>query len=463
MKKKPENSKYSSTSQNLFGTDGVRGMANKAPITADIVLRIAQAVGQEFLRDLAHHTVVIGKDTRLSGYMIEPALTAGFISIGMDVVLVGPMPTSAISMLTRTLRADLGVMITASHNPYKDNGLKFFGPDGHKLPDHIEARIEENFAEGPQKALAAPSRLGRARRLDDAQGRYIEFVKNTFPKGLRLDGLRIVVDCAHGAGYKVAPSVFWELGADVIAIGDTPDGCNINKDCGATMPDKLIQTVKEHNADIGIALDGDADRLILVDEIGSIIDGDKILAAIATSWKNQGKLKSNALVATVMSNMGLEKYLHSQGIKMFRSKVGDRYVCSEMRAEGLNLGGEQSGHIICGDYTTTGDGLIAALQVLAVLVDSDKPARSINKIYDPLPQILESVPIDDKTILDSSVFQSVVRECEDSLANEGRILIRPSGTEPLLRIMVEGENTSLLKSTINKIKQALLQSEQKVA
>ncbi|HXO01436.1 MAG TPA: phosphoglucosamine mutase, partial [Stellaceae bacterium] len=374
----------------LFGTDGVRGTANIEPMTPETALKVAMAVGECFRNGTHKHLVVIGKDTRLSGYMLEPALTAGFITMGMDVVLVGPLPTPAIAMLTRSLRADIGVVISASHNPYADNGIKLFGRDGYKLSDELEAKIEASLEKGPSHR-AGPAELGHAKRLDDAGGRYIEFVKQSFPKGLRLDGMRVVVDCAHGAAYKVAPTVFWELGAEVFSVGVSPDGMNINRDCGALSPEQMRQEVLARRADIGIALDGDADRLIVVDERGIILDGDQVMALITTSMANAKQLAGGALVATVMSNLGLERYLGEQGIGLHRTSVGDRYVVEKMRSTGCNVGGEQSGHIILSDYATTGDGLIAALQVMGRIVETGKKASEVCRLFAPVPQLLRNV------------------------------------------------------------------------
>ena len=435
----------------IFGTDGVRGCANQYPMTPDVVLKLAQAVSQEFRKNPGHHGVVIGKDTRLSGYMIEPALTAGFISMGMNVFLVGPLPTPAIAMLTRSLRADLGVMISASHNPAEDNGLKFFGPNGFKLDDAVEKRIEEYFYNGAGDALVSSLNLGHARRLDDAQGRYIEYVKNTFPKGLKLDGLRIVIDCANGAAYKVAPTVFWELGAEIITIGNTPNGININQNCGAMAPQSLIQAVKDHKADLGIALDGDADRVILVDENGCIVDGDYLLAAIATSWKTKNRLRGNGVVATIMSNLGLEHYLTSQNLHLVRTAVGDRYVSEHMRSNGYNVGGEQSGHIILGESSTTGDGLVAALQVLALLVESQKPASSLSSLFRTTPQILKNVSGVRQDHLKDPLVEKMIRDVQEDLRPNGRLVIRPSGTEPILRIMIEGEDQQIIEKFMARL------------
>src|SRR4051812_4724437 len=377
--------------RHLFGTDGIRGTANTDPMTAETALRLGQAAGLLFTRGSHRNRVVIGKDTRLSGYMIEPALTAGFIGAGMDVTLVGPLPTPAIAMLTRSLRADLGVMISASHNPYEDNGIKLFGPDGFKLSDETEAEIEALMDSKFADRLAAPAALGRAARLDDAAGRYIEAAKASFPRGLRLDGLKIVVDCANGAAYRVAPTVLWELGANVIPVGVAPDGFNINKGCGSTVPDNFCAQVVEHGADLGLALDGDADRLLLADEHGELIDGDQILALIARSWQRTGWLRGGGIVATVMSNLGLERFLTGGGLELHRTKVGDRYVVERMRERGMNVGGEQSGHMILSDFATTGDGLVAALQVLGVLVERARPASEVCRVFAPLPQRLRSV------------------------------------------------------------------------
>ncbi len=440
----------------LFGTDGVRGEANVAPMTPDIILRLAQAAGLEFRNGHHRHVVVIGKDTRLSGYMLEPALTAGFISVGMDVILVGPLPTPAVAMLTRSLRADLGVMISASHNPYGDNGVKLFGPEGHKLSDAIEARIEKRMQNFENSDLAPAKTLGRAKRLDDAPGRYIEFIKSTFPQGLRLDGLKIVIDCAHGAAYKIAPTVLWELGAEIIPIGVHPDGCNINLDRGATSPQSMIQAVLEHKADIGIALDGDADRLAICDEKGGLVEGDQLLAMMALAWKKQGLLKGEAVVTTIMSNLGFKNLLESKGFKVIQTPVGDRYVGKAMTEGGCNMGGEPSGHIILSDYGSSGDGLVAALQILAILVRSKKPASEICRVFDPMPQLLENVTLKNPKILNTEEVQGVLKEIEKHLhKNGGEVVIRPSGTEPLVRIMVQGQDEKLLKEILRKVVEAL--------
>lgn len=434
-----------------FGTDGIRGTANSTPMTADVALRVGMAAGRRFLRGDYRHRVVIGKDTRLSGYMIEPALTAGFISVGMDVVLVGPMPTPAVAMLTRSLRADLGVMISASHNPFQDNGIKLFGPDGYKLSDEVELEIEEMMDNGLADGLAPPDRLGRATRLDDAVGRYIEFAKNTFPKGLRLGGMKIVVDCANGAAYRVAPTVLWELEAEVLPIGVSPDGFNINKDCGSTASDLMRAKVVEEGADVGIALDGDADRVVISDEKGELIDGDQLMALIAESLHSRQLLKGDGLVATVMSNLGLERYLRSLGLDLRRTKVGDRYVVECMREQGYNVGGEQSGHIILSDHCTTGDGLIAALQVLAVIAESDKPASEVCRRFDPVPQLLKNVRHKGGRPLDDPAVKLAIAEGETRLNGCGRVLIRESGTEPLVRVMAEGDDETTINGVVDHI------------
>ena len=439
----------------FFGTDGIRGVANREPMTATTALTLAAAAGSYFRRGEHRHRVVIGKDTRLSGYMLEPALTAGFISMGMDVILVGPLPTPAIAMLTPSLRADAGVMISASHNAYQDNGIKLFGPDGNKLSDNIELEIERrmqiDIAEiGP----ANSSDLGRAQRLDDAPGRYIEFAKATFPTELRLKGLKIVVDCANGAAYKTAPAVLFELGAEVIPIAVSPNGFNINKDCGAAAPEVLATAVVTHGAHVGIALDGDADRVQMVDEKGQVIDGDQLMALIARSWRCANKLRGGGVVTTVMSNMGLERYLKEMTLSLIRTKVGDRYVVEHMRSHGFNVGGEQSGHIVLTDYNTTGDGLIAALQVLAELVRSDRPTSEVTRLFEPVPQRLRSVRFktnDKKMPLEASGVRRAVAEGESRLGDSGRIVIRKSGTEPVIRIMVEGDDEDMVIDIVELI------------
>jgi phosphoglucosamine mutase len=439
----------------LFGTDGIRGAANTEPVTAMTALKVAMAAGAEFTRGDHRHRVVIGKDTRLSGYLLEPALTAGFVAMGMDVILLGPLPTPAVAMLTRSLRADLGVMISASHNPYEDNGIKLFGPDGYKLSDEVEARIEARMEKPNGADLAAPAELGRAMRLEDARGRYTEHVKQSFPKALSLEGLKIVVDCAHGAAYRVAPTVLWELGAEVIAIGDAPDGFNINRDCGAVAPAALQRKVVEEKAHLGLALDGDADRLILVDEKGQIVDGDQMMALIARSWREQERLRGGAVVATVMSNLGLERYLGGLGIKLLRTPVGDRYVVERMRAEACNIGGEQSGHIILSDYGTTGDGLVAALQVLAVIVQAGRPASQTGRLFQPLPQRLKSLRLDGGQPLEAAEVKAAIKSGEAALGKSGRLLIRKSGTEPVIRIMAEGEDEALVGKVVEEIAAAI--------
>ena len=438
----------------MFGTDGVRGLANKDPITPQTVLRLAMAVGQRFRRGDHRHLVVVGKDTRLSGYMLEPALTAGFVSMGMDVVLVGPLPTPAVAVLTRSLRADLGVVISASHNPYFDNGIKLFGPDGYKLSDEEEVEIER-LMDSTELEPAESADLGRARRLDDAQGRYIEYVKQTFPRGLRLDGLRIVVDCANGAAYKVAPTVLWELGADVVAIGVEPDGTNINRNCGATAPETLSEKVVATGADLGIALDGDADRLIMCDEHGKIVDGDQLMALIAGEWHAAGSLRGGGVVATVMSNLGFERYIGGLGLNLVRTAVGDRYVVEKMRDGDYNLGGEQSGHIIMSDYGTTGDGLMAALQVLAAIVMRDSAASEVCRVFETLPQQLRNVRYSGGAPLDEKAVQDAIALGESTLGAGGRLVIRKSGTEPVIRVMAQGDDESVVGSVVNDIAGAI--------
>ena len=432
-----------------FGTDGIRGTTNTAPMTAAMAMKVGMAAGAHFLRGDHRHRVVIGKDTRLSGYMLESAMVAGFTSVGMDVVLVGPMPTPAVAMLTQSMRADMGVMISASHNPYADNGIKLFGPDGFKLSDADEMAIEA-MIDG-DVPLSPAADIGRARRVEDARGRYIHAAKSTFPADLRLDGLRIVIDCAHGAAYQVAPSALWELGADVVAIGIEPNGRNINDHVGSTAPQTLCETVVASGAQIGIALDGDADRLIVVDEQGRVVDGDQLMATIATGWARQGRLNNGGLVATVMSNLGLERHLAAQGIGLVRTGVGDRYVLEEMRAKGYNVGGEQSGHIILSDYATTGDGLIAALQVLAELVRAKVPASELLHRFDPLPQLLKNVRFAGGRPLDTASVRNVIAAAEAELEGRGRLVIRPSGTEPVIRVMAEGEDPRQVEAVVDRI------------
>ncbi|TFI56824.1 phosphoglucosamine mutase [Sphingomonas parva] len=437
----------------FFGTDGIRGRTNQHPMTAEMAQRVGQAAGAHFLRGDHRHRVVIGKDTRLSGYMMETALISGFTSVGMDVVMVGPVPTPAVALLTRSMRADLGVMISASHNPYGDNGIKLFGPDGYKLSDTDEAAIESLLEQPPM--LVDASAIGRSRKIEDARGRYIHFAKSTFPEELRLDGLKIVVDCANGAAYQVAPSALWELGAEVISIGVSPNGTNINDGCGSTAPGALQARVVAEGADIGIALDGDADRVIIVDEKGQIVDGDQLMAVIGVSWARRGLLEGNGIVATVMSNLGLERYLSSQGLDLVRTKVGDRYVLEAMRAQGYNVGGEQSGHIILSDYATTGDGLVAALQILACLVEEGRPASEVLHVFEPLPQLLKNVRFGGGAPLDADSVKAAIAEAEARLHNVGRLVIRKSGTEPLIRVMAEGEDEALVEQVVDSICEAV--------
>lgn len=440
----------------FFGTDGIRGRTNEVPMTAEIAMKVGMAAGAHFLRGDHKHRVVIGKDTRVSGYMMESAMVAGFTSVGMDVILLGPMPTPAVAMLVRSMRADLGVMISASHNPYADNGIKLFGPDGYKLSDEDEAAIEAAISQ-PARLAPAPE-IGRARRVDDARGRYIHFAKSSFPEHLRLDGLKIAIDCANGAAYGVAPSALWELGAEVIAIGVEPNGLNINDECGSTSPGALQETVVASGADIGIALDGDADRLIVVDETGAVIDGDQLMALIGTSFARAGKLTGDGIVATVMSNLGLERYLDSQGLLLERTAVGDRYVLERMRANGFNVGGEQSGHIILSDYATTGDGLVAALQILAALVESGKRASELLRVFEPVPQLLRNVRFSGGKPLEDARVKAVIADAERELIGRGRLVIRPSGTEPVIRIMAEGDDADQVEAVVSRICDAVKES-----
>ena len=432
-----------------FGTDGVRGLANAFPMTPDIALKLGAAAGRHFRKDQKQHRVVIGKDTRRSSYMFENALTAGFTSTGMDVYLLGPVPTPAVGVLTRSMRADVGVMISASHNSYLDNGIKFFGPEGFKLSDKVELEIEKLLDD--EIEYAASENIGMAKRIDDALGRYMEFAKSAFPRKKLLNGLKVVVDCANGAAYKAAPIVLWELGAEVISIGVNPDGYNINKDCGSTHPQNAAKAVLEHNADVGICLDGDADRLILIDNKGNIADGDQLMGLIASQWSSKGNLANNTLVATVMSNMGLERYLNTVDIKLLRTNVGDRYVVEAMRKFGYNLGGEQSGHIVMTDYATTGDGLMAALQFLNALVESKCTSSELIKVFEPMPQLLRNVRLNNSESLDNLKVKESIKAGEDAFGDIGRILIRKSGTEPLLRVMGECEDPKLLKAVIGNI------------
>ncbi|MEO8176423.1 MAG: phosphoglucosamine mutase [Sphingomicrobium sp.] len=433
----------------FFGTDGIRGLTNSEPMTAETALRVGQAAGAHFLRGDHRHRVVIGKDTRLSGYMMESALVAGFASVGMDVVLLGPMPTPAVAMLTRSMRADLGVMISASHNPFYDNGIKLFGPDGFKLSDESEWAIERRLDKEPKRAKA--ELIGRAKRIDDARGRYIHFAKSTFPEHLRLDGLKIVVDCANGAAYHVAPEALWELGADVVAMGVTPNGTNINDGCGSTHPAAMQARVVEEKADIGLALDGDADRLLVADQNGRLVDGDQLMALIGLQRKRSGLLKGGSVVATVMSNLGLERRLARDKIGLIRSQVGDRYVLEAMREHGCNVGGEQSGHIILTDHSTTGDGLVAGLQVLAVLVEDGKPASEILNQFEPVPQMLKNVRFDGGAPLETKAVKARIAAAEQELAGHGRLVIRKSGTEPLIRVMAEGDDPSVVERLVDDI------------
>ena len=439
----------------LFGTDGVRGRANTHPMTADMALRIGAAVGRHFRRDASGvHRVVIGKDTRLSGYMLENALTAGLTSTGMNALLMGPVPTPAVGLLTRSMRADLGVMISASHNPPEDNGIKFFGPDGFKLSDEVEIEIEALIEAGVEPAQAA--NIGRAKRIDDARYRYGERVKSSLPRNIRLNGVKVVVDCANGAAYRAAPDILWELGAEVIPLGVSPDGTNINSGCGSTYPQLAAEAVVAHGADVGLSLDGDADRIILVDEEGTVADGDQIMALLAARWASEGRLKGGALVSTVMSNLGLERFLAGQGIGLERTAVGDRYVVERMREGGYNLGGEQSGHIVMSDYSTTGDGLMAGLHFLAEMIRAGAPASALTRQFEPVPQLLKNVTYSaGQTPLEEASVQAAIAEGNATLENKGRVLIRKSGTEPKIRVMAESEDAVLLEQTVNSIVAAI--------
>jgi phosphoglucosamine mutase len=437
----------------FFGTDGIRGRTNVAPMTADTAMRVGQAAGAFFLRGDHRHRVVIGKDTRLSGYMMESAMVAGFTSVGMDVIQVGPMPTPAVAMLTKELRADLGVMISASHNPFADNGIKLFGPDGYKLSDAAEMEIEGLMAE-PAALIDAP-KIGRAKRIEDARGRYIHFAKSTFPDHLRLDGLKVVVDCANGAAYHVAPEALWELGAEVVALGTKPNGVNINDGCGSTSPDVLRETVVASGAHLGLALDGDADRLIVVDEHGDLVDGDQLMALIALSQKERGALRGDGIVATVMSNLGLERKLAEAGLSLHRTTVGDRYVLEAMREMGRNVGGEQSGHIILSDHATTGDGLVAGLQILAALVESGKPASEVLHVFERVPQLLKNVRFGGGQPLEAEAVKAAIASAERELGDRGRLVIRKSGTEPLIRVMAEGDDSAMVERLVDRICEAV--------
>ena len=437
-------------SRKYFGTDGIRGRANTHPMTAELALRLGVAVGHYFKGDARANRVVIGKDTRRSGYMLETALTAGLTSVGMDVYLLGPVPTPAVGMLTRSMRADLGVMISASHNPYYDNGIKFFGPDGYKLSDEVEHAIEDLLEGGAP--LAGSDDIGRARRIEGDRTRYVEFAKTALPRRLRLDGLKIVIDCANGAAYKTAPEVLWELGAEVVAIGVSPNGFNINDGCGSTAPEAAAARVLAEGADLGICLDGDADRVIIIDETGAVADGDQLMGLIATRWAEAGLLARNTLVATVMSNLGLERHLADNGLTLLRTPVGDRYVVEEMRAGGYNLGGEQSGHIVMSDFVTTGDGLIGGLQVLRAMVETGQKASALTRVFTPVPQLLQNVRFDAARVpLDAPRVQKAITDAKAKFGTEGRLLIRKSGTEPLIRVMGEHADAALLETTVNAI------------
>ncbi|WP_322988280.1 MULTISPECIES: phosphoglucosamine mutase [unclassified Hoeflea] len=434
-----------------FGTDGIRGQANSAPMTPDLAMRVGIAVGNLFRRGDHRHRVVIGKDTRLSGYMIENALVAGFTAAGLDVFLLGPIPTPAVAMLTRSLRADIGVMISASHNPYQDNGIKLFGPDGFKLSDELELRIESLMDEDIHLQLARPDAIGRAKRVDGVDDRYIEFAKRTLPKDITLSGMRVVIDCANGAGYKVAPAALWELGAEVVAIGEEPNGTNINLNCGSTHPLALSRKVNEVRADVGIALDGDADRVLIVDETGAVIDGDQLMALIGESWAADQTLRGDGVVATVMSNLGLERFLGGIGLSLARTQVGDRYVVEHMRKHDFNVGGEQSGHIVLSDFATTGDGLVAALQVMACVQRMGRPVSEVCRRFDPVPQVLKNVRYSGGKPLNDSHVKSAIADAEASLGNGGRLVIRPSGTEPLIRVMAEGDDRGQIETIVDDL------------
>ncbi|WP_137154720.1 phosphoglucosamine mutase [Rhizobium sp. FKL33] len=432
-----------------FGTDGIRGQSNKFPMTPDLAMRVGIAAGTIFRRGGHRHRVVIGKDTRLSGYMLENALVAGFTAAGVDAFVLGPIPTPAVAMLTRSLRCDIGVMVSASHNPYQDNGIKLFGPDGYKLSDEIEAQIEALLDKDIIPQLAAADAIGRAKRVDGVHDRYIEFAKRTLPRDVTLKGLRVAIDCANGAAYKVAPAVLWELGAEVVTIGNEPNGVNINDQCGSTHPDALIKKVHEVRADIGIALDGDADRVIIVDEKGNIVDGDQLMALIGETWANDGLLRGNGIVATIMSNLGLERFMQQRGLQLARTKVGDRYVVEHMRQNDFNVGGEQSGHIVLSDFGTTGDGLVAALQVLAAVRRQGKTVSEVCRRFEPAPQLLKNVRYEGGKPLEDPIVREAIADAETELAGRGRLVIRPSGTEPLIRVMAEGDDESQLERIVN--------------
>ncbi len=439
-----------------FGTDGIRGQANTHPMTAEVALRVGLAAGKLFMsRDDRRHMVVIGKDTRLSGYMVEPALVAGFASVGMDVRLLGPMPTPGVAMMTRSLRADLGVMISASHNAFTDNGIKLFGPSGYKLSDERELEIEALMDQSLQEGLAKPTDLGRVSRVDDSQARYVEIAKATFPRRLNLSGLRVVIDCANGAAYKVAPTVLYELGAEIIPVGISPNGMNINEECGSTHPEAMIRAVKEYRADIGIALDGDADRLVICDERGQVVDGDQIMALIAGNWAARDRLNGGGIVATVYSNLGLERFMTARGLTLERTAVGDRSVMKRMREGGFNVGGEQSGHIILSDFSTTGDGLLAALQVLTVLKEGDKPMSALARQFEPVPQKMENIRFSSGKPLEADKVKATIAAAQEKLGSAGRLVVRASGTEPLIRVMVEADDEKLVASVVKEISSAV--------
>ena len=438
-----------------FGTDGIRGKANSFPMTAQIAMKVGMAAGISFRRGNHRHRVVIGKDTRLSGYMIENALVAGFTAAGMDVLLLGPVPTPAVAMLTKSMRCDIGVMISASHNAYQDNGIKLFGPDGYKLSDEFEERIEAMLEQDMSSYLASADLLGRATRVEGVVDRYVEFAKRTLPPAMSLEGIRIVVDCANGAAYKAAPQALWELGAEVVTVGDEPNGFNINRGCGSTSTEKLCKRVHETRADIGIALDGDADRVLIIDEKARVIDGDQIMAVISQYWKEISRLKGGGVVATIMSNLGLERFLNDQGLELVRTKVGDRYVVEHMRKHGFNLGGEQSGHMVMSDFTTTGDGLIAALQVLSVVRGGSKPVSEVCRKFEPVPQILKNVRYDEGNPLENQHVIEAIEDGRSRLGQESRLVIRPSGTEPLIRVMAEGDDETLIGEVVDDIVDSL--------
>ncbi|PWE57181.1 phosphoglucosamine mutase [Metarhizobium album] len=434
-----------------FGTDGIRGQSNTFPMTPDLAMRVGIAVGTIFRRGTHRHRVVIGKDTRLSGYMLENAMVAGFTAAGVDAFVLGPIPTPAVAMLTRSLRCDIGVMISASHNPYEDNGIKLFGPDGYKLSDEIEMQIEDLLEKDLSSQLAKSDDIGRAKRIDGVHDRYIEFAKRTLPRDVTLQGLRVAIDCANGAAYKVAPAVLWELGADVVTIGDTPNGTNINLDCGSTHPAALQKKLHEVRADIGIALDGDADRVIIVDETGTIVDGDQLMAVVAESWADDQILKGGGIVATVMSNLGLERFLDGKRLTLARTKVGDRYVVEHMRQNNFNVGGEQSGHIVLSDFGTTGDGLVAALQILACVKRSGRTVSEVCRRFEPVPQLLRNVRISGGKPLEDGIVKQAIADAESELARSGRLVIRPSGTEPLIRVMAEGDDRIQIERIVNDL------------